>query len=594
MNRKNDYIVKSVYRSFVFVSIMTAIVATAGMMIDNVVVGQFLGTECLSAMGLVSPVSLVFSAVGNISSSGGATMAARELGRGNKEKVCSIFSVTMLYTLVTGGILTIGGWIFAPQIAVWLGAKGDVVRPTIDYLRGFFLGAIPTIMMPAVMGFVKMDGSPSLPLLSMGVMSALDVVLDLMMALVFKKGMFGMALATTLSYFAAVAVGFIHFTRSYNSLRFVAPGELWKELGEMVATGAPTAVNRICDTIKTIVFNNMMIVIAGTGAVAALNVRTQVYNLVGSLIMGAGQALMPVTALFYGEEDAGALTGSVKESIRIGMALCAAAMAVLLLNPSFFSDILGVKEDSIRMMADVGIRFFAVSMPVRLMNVLCISFYQSTERNTHAMTASVFQAFAFTVAAAVILVKPFGVDGIFASFLVGEILTFAYLAFYAGRKQGKFCLKIPDYMLLPEKFGQNVLKRWEMSIGNDMGEVMALSSKITERAREENLRPGFANTIALCVEEMAGNVVRHAFKPGEKKWFDVLILEKEHEFIVRMRDNGKMFDPLKYFHENADDKDTEHMGIKLVLKMAKDVQYSRSIGLNNLIVTVEKGDCGPG
>ena len=76
--------------------------------------------------------------------------------------------------------------------------------------------------------------------------------------------------------------------------------------------------------------------------------------------------------------------------------------------------------------------------------------------------------------------------------------------------------------------------------------------------------------------------------------FDVLILEKEHEFIVRMRDNGKMFDPLKYFHENADDKDTEHMGIKLVLKMAKDVQYSRSIGLNNLIVTVEKGDYGPG
>ena len=110
--RKNDYIIKNVYCSFLFVSILTAIVATVGMMIDNIVVGRFLGTESFSAMGIVKPISLIFSAFGNISASGGVTMAARALGRGDKNKVCSIFTTTVLYCVAVGAALMAGCWIF--------------------------------------------------------------------------------------------------------------------------------------------------------------------------------------------------------------------------------------------------------------------------------------------------------------------------------------------------------------------------------------------------------------------------------------------------------------------------------------------------
>lgn len=27
--------------------------------------------------------------------------------------------------------------------------------------------------------------------------------------------------------------------------------------------------------------------------------------------------------------------------------------------------------------------------------------------------------------------------------------------------------------------------------------------------------------VSLCIEEMAGNIVQHSFKPGEKRWFDL-------------------------------------------------------------------------
>ena len=59
---KNNYVVKKVYRSFVLVSILTALTATLGILIDNIIVGRFLGVSALGAMGVVGPVSLILSA----------------------------------------------------------------------------------------------------------------------------------------------------------------------------------------------------------------------------------------------------------------------------------------------------------------------------------------------------------------------------------------------------------------------------------------------------------------------------------------------------------------------------------------------------
>ena len=58
---KNDYIVKKTYLSFVVVSILTSLTAIVGMLIDNIIVGQTLGSDALGAMGIVGPVSLIFS-----------------------------------------------------------------------------------------------------------------------------------------------------------------------------------------------------------------------------------------------------------------------------------------------------------------------------------------------------------------------------------------------------------------------------------------------------------------------------------------------------------------------------------------------------
>lgn len=579
---KNDYIVRKTYLSFVVVSILSSLTATVGMLIDNIIVGRSLGSDALGAMGIVGPVSLIFSAIGNICSGGGGARAAQALGRGDREKMNLIFTTNTLLVLGAGGLLTILGMLFAPQIALLLGAKESLLEPSTQYLYGYFLGSVPTIMLSAMMSFIRIDGSPKLPLVCIAVMSGANIILDVLMVYVFRQGMLGMALATTISYTLAVAVAFTHFLKKDSTLKFIKPTRLFSELSQTVVTGLPTAISRISDTIKVMLLNNMMIAYVSVAAVTALNVRTQANNFLGAIVIGISQAITPTIGMFFGEEDKSAMKGTLKTTLKFGLSVIAVLAVTLLVFPSFFSGLLGVSDGEIMKMSDMAIRFFAIGMPFFLINNILMSFYQCTRKVGIATMICILQSLVYTVVFAFILIHPLGSNGVWLAFLIGEILTLITVLVRVFIK--KKSISLSSIMMLDEDFGGSEKDRLELSIGNSMDEVMTISTGIHKFGKNRNIDEKTLGLLSLCIEEMAGNVVKHAFRKGEKRWLDLTIIDKPTSVIVRIRDNGTAFNPLSYLSENAREK----YGIKLIESLADDFEYRRSIGLNNLIINLKK------
>lgn len=579
---KNDYIVRKTYLSFVVVSILSSLTATVGMLIDNIIVGRSLGSDALGAMGIVGPVSLIFSAIGNICSGGGGARAAQALGRGDREKMNLIFTTNTLLVLGAGGLLTILGMLFAPQIALLLGAKESLLEPSTQYLYGYFLGSVPTIMLSAMMSFIRIDGSPKLPLVCIAVMSGANIILDVLMVYVFRQGMLGMALATTISYTLAVAVAFTHFLKKDSTLKFIKPTRLFSELSQTVVTGLPTAISRISDTIKVMLLNNMMIAYVSVAAVTALNVRTQANNFLGAIVIGISQAITPTIGMFFGEEDKSAMKGTLKTTLKFGLSVIAVLAVTLLVFPSFFSGLLGVSDGEIKKMSDMAIRFFAIGMPFFLINNILMSFYQCTRKVGIATMICILQSLVYTVVFAFILIHPLGSNGVWLAFLIGEILTLITVLVRVFIK--KKSISLSSIMMLDEDFGGSEKDRLELSIGNSMDEVMTISTGIHKFGKNRNIDEKTLGLLSLCIEEMAGNVVKHAFREGEKRWLDLTIIDKPTSVIVRIRDNGTAFNPLSYLSENAREK----YGIKLIESLADDFEYRRGIGLNNLIINLKK------
>lgn len=581
---KNDYIVRKTYLSFVVASILSSLTATAGMLIDNIIVGQALGSQALGAMGIVGPVSLAFSAIGNICSSGGGARAAQALGRGDTEKMCRIFTNNTLFVLLSGGFFTLFGLLFAPQIAELLGARGALLEPSTAYLYGYFLGALPTIMLSAMMSFVRIDGSPRLPLVCIGVMTAANITLDLLMVYVFHQGMFGMALATTISYCLAVATAFLHFLKKESTLRFVRPKRFFGELSQNVVTGFPTAVSRICDTLKVSLINNMLTAYVSLAAVTAMSVRTQANNFLGALVLGVGQAATPTVGMFFGEEDRTAVRDTLKTTFRVGFCLVIPVAAALCAFPSLFAKLLGLDGGGVLALSETALRSFALGLPLYLMNNVLMSFYQCTQRVGLATAICVLQSLVYTLALSFLLVRPMGADGVWLALLLGEAATLLTVFLYTCIRNKKISLSVSSLMMLEANFGGNPEDRLELSIPNSMEALMRVATGIYRFGEKRGMDEKALHTLSLCIEEMAGNVVEHAFKPGEKRYLDLTLVDRGAYLLLRLRDNGAAFDPLAYLSARK----KEDYGIRLVHALADGISYRRSMGLNNLVIRLRK------
>jgi anti-sigma regulatory factor (Ser/Thr protein kinase) len=223
-------------------------------------------------------------------------------------------------------------------------------------------------------------------------------------------------------------------------------------------------------------------------------------------------------------------------------------------------------------------------MPLQLINSALLNYYQSTKKVGMATMICVLQSLVYTVLFAIILIRPMGATGVWLAFLSGEILTLLTVGLVLCIRNRKIAISLDSVLMLNENFGGDPKDRLELSIGNSMDEVMLISSGIYKFGRNRSITQETLNLLSLCIEEMAGNVVQHAFKPGEKRWLDLRIVDKPDRVIVRIRDNGTAFDPLAYLSSGEE----RGYGILMIHKLAESFEYRRSMGLNNLIIHLRK------
>ncbi len=92
--------------------------------------------------------------------------------------------------------------------------------------------------------------------------------------------------------------------------------------------------------------------------------------------------------------------------------------------------------------------------------------------------------------------------------------------------------------------------------------------------------------ISLAVEELATNTVMTGFRPGRHNTIDMRILKKGDDYFLRVRDDCEIFDPVKQLQLYDSNVPLHHMGLRLAISQAQDVQYTTMLKLNNLVLRV--------
>ena len=568
----NDYLVKRMLRTFIAVTILVTMAATVSIMINGLVVGNLMGSDGISAYGLANPVLILLSAVSGILANGGTIGCAYYLGRNDTEAVRRNFSSVMIVSVVVGLLYSIVCIALSDPMAGALGASSDIRRATSDYIRGIGFSAVPFLLFNNMILYIRMDGNQHLALVAVGVSVAVDAAVAYGLVAYAGMGLLGIGIALALANLVGLMVTALNFRRGDTMLKVSRCKGLKGELRECVRSGMPTAINRGSQTLKNIILNLLLVSIAGNVAVSALSVQTTIYQVLIGVCTGYGVMTSMMCSMFIGEKDRNAVRDSVRVCMKSGLIACTlVTVAVIAAAPLLVAAFIrngGDLELSTRCL-----RLFMLSFPLSVVNLVLLYYYQSSKRYALSNTISIARGVAYVSLFSFALSGTMGTDGVWISFLLAEIFSLLTVLIAVRVYTGKFPRSVDELLLIG---GMDSGEICAMSVRNDLDDVMKASAEIERICMSNGVDADTSHRLALCIEELAGNSVRHAFPEGGEHYVMIRIIRTGDGIIFRLRDDGMRFNPLSV--------ESDGLGLKIVRAVAKDIDYRYVMNLNNLTV----------
>lgn len=578
--------IRKLVRQMLTAQIFSALAVSLCLLIDNVMISRFLGSTGMAAYSLANPVLLGIGAIASLLAAGVQVSCSKSLGKGSREETDAGYSSA----IVLGGGISLA---FAaavlllrnPLAAVMgAGSEGALFEQTRDYLVGFSIGAPGSVGALVLIPFLQLAGQSNLLIAAVLLMAVVDIALDLLNVLCLHWGMFGMGLASSLSFYAALVLAASYFLSSRCVFRFSRKRVRGKKIAELFQGGIPAGFNMASSVVLVFLLNQVLKSTGGETAIAAYAVVSGIGNAANCITTGVGGVSLTLSGILFNEEDREGLKELIRlltrYSVMLGLGM---GMLLILLAPALVSVFIA-EAGQMRDMAILGLRLFATGMIPCCINNAMKSLYQSIGQEKRTMLISVLEGMLFPGVAAVVLGMTVGTNGVWLHFVVGEAMTLLFISLMIWKKTGKMPWAQGACLLMDKGFGaidNRLLERKLHSLEEMKRFVMEAEQFCLDLKEDEHT----SRHIALCIEEIASNVIRHGFAADRKEHhLSVRLLGKEDRWVLRFRDDCRAFDPLELPPERMQ----QALGIRLALAMAEKANYTYSMNMNNLTLQLRR------
>ncbi len=412
----------------------TLLSETVASMIDSVVLTHYLGPDMLATISVTMPIYLAVNTLSLLIASGGATLFAQALGRGDTDEAQRCFTCSTWLMILCGALLTLVGLPFVRPIVRLLGGSG-AFEATVAYSRIQFLFMVPLVLYQQLNVFVRFDGAPARAVLSTVLCSVVNLALDVWMVGTLGLGAEGAALATCLAYSAAMLVNAAYLPRRRRNLIFRRQSLTLARVRQTLRTGLPLSLSQLGMAVGTTLFNNR---IGDLGGVMYQNVYgaiVQISGILWAFYEGAAQACQPILAACYGAGDRARIQRTFRIGLRLEAVLMAVGTALCLFAPAFWAGLFSMDDPSQREIAVRAIRIYGLSLFFTGFNTMVIYDFQAQEQEAAATAIVLLSGTVFPVLFLYLLTMAAGLNGIWWSYPCAQGLALILSVFLLRRKQ---------------------------------------------------------------------------------------------------------------------------------------------------------------
>ena len=384
-------------------------------MADSIIVGQFVGSSALAAVGACAALTNVFICVALGAGVGAGVLVSRYFGAREYGKMKTIVSTSLISFLLLSIVLGVFGFFFASSMMSGLQTPADILDDAVLYLRVYFVG-FPFLFMYNILSTMFTSiGESKIPLVLLIFSSILNILMDLWMVAGLGLGVFGAAIATLIAQGISAVFSFLIFFARMQQYKSPFNRFERQELYSMLRIAVPSVLQQSTVSI------GMMIVQAvvnpfGTQALAGYTATMRVENVFSLIFVSIGNAVSPYVSQNLGAKKYQRIRKGVHSGTYMALLTSVVILGVLVLfGRIILSLFVSGEPEQIRQVLDIAYKYLFI-MAIFLWVLYLLYVYRSAIQglgNTLIPLASGIAEFVMRVSVALLLPKLIGEDGIF-------------------------------------------------------------------------------------------------------------------------------------------------------------------------------------
>ena len=580
--QRNGALLGRKFTEYLFPTIISNMSILLASFVDGIIVSKLINDDAFSAVNLAEPVILFMQALFFLFGIGGAICISIAKGQRDEHKANAVFTLSFLSAVLVSVIVTVLGIVLIDPITRVLCSDSTLY----DYVQHYALfniyGSLFMIVVPYLVFIIRTDGMPKFSANILLVSNIVNLLMDLVYMGVFKMDTSGAALATVTGY----VVGFImelYYLLFYKkrTLKFIRLKKSdFKYLGELSTGGIASVINTILLFVKAILLNQIVLGATGADGMAVFSVCNFTLTFISMFITGGSDTMTPIVGLLYGERDYKGIDIVLRKTFVFVTASCAVIMAVILLFPNLLLQLFSITSPERLAMGIPAVRIFSLCFVFMGICYVTLSYLQATKQKAISVITTFLRGLIITVPLAYVLSGLFGLNGVSLTFVLSEALTAAItfiICFIVSRvKSDKY-----SGILLHERQTE-CSALFDASLKPEAEQAAGISDSIIAFCNDNGITGKTADYAGVLAEETVEHIRNHNLDKKQPK-IDLICRITDEEVILSVRDNGEAFDAA-----TVDDGE-EFTNLKVINSLADDVDYSRALGLNNMLIKIKIG-----
>lgn len=273
--------------------------------IDMIIVGHYVGTAGISAVGQSSQIVNFATMVCLGFSNAGQVLLAQALGAGKRKEMNSIMGTLFSLILALALVLSVIILVFKGVILNVMNIPEESYKMAMQYMVICAAGLVFTAGYNMVSAVLRGMGDAKRPFLFIAIASVTNLVLDLLFTGLFKWGVAGAAYATIIGQAVSFVFSIYYLMKHKESFGFDFNKQSFKinpQYAKMITSiGTPMAIQSGCINVSML-FVNSMINDVGVVASATFSAGVKIDDIINKISQGIHHAAMPMISQNIGAD----------------------------------------------------------------------------------------------------------------------------------------------------------------------------------------------------------------------------------------------------------------------------------------------------